>query len=179
VLHLDIEITVFVEGAGIDELVLHFIPRPGPVHRHQFVVGELGLRVLVEIALVAVRREVINVEVVLLDVFAMVALGIRQAEQALLQDRVPLVPQRKSQAKALLVVADPGDAILTPPIRARSRVIMTEVRPGVSAVAVVLPDCPPLTLTEIRSPGTPRNARPGFLQPLLLGRQRRRIGHGR
>ena len=114
--------------------------------------------------------------VALLDVLAVVALGVRQAEQALLQDRVPLVPQRKSQAQPLLVVADPGDAILTPPVRARPRLIMTEVRPGVFAVAVVFPDRPPLTLTEIWPPGTPRNTRPGVLQPPLLGRQRGRIG---
>ena len=67
------------------------------------------------------RREVIDVEVVLLDVLTMVALGIGQAEQANLQDRVPLVPQGQSQAQPLLVVADPGYAILTPPVRARPR----------------------------------------------------------
>src|SRR5208282_2704751 len=108
----------------------------------------------------------------------MVALGIRQAEHALLQDRVPLVPQRKSQAQSPLVVADPGDAILAPPVRARPRLIMTEIRPGVFVVAVVLPDRPPLTLTEIGPPGTPLNARPGLPQAPLLGRQRRRIGQG-
>jgi hypothetical protein len=88
------------------------MPGPGPVLRHQLVVGELGLRVLVEVALVAVRRQVVDVEVVLLDVLTVVAFGIGQAEQALLQDRVPLVPQRQSQAQPLLVVADPGDAVL-------------------------------------------------------------------
>jgi hypothetical protein len=96
-------------------------------HRHQLVVGELGLRVLVEVALVAVRRQVIDVEVVLLDVLTVIALGIGQAEQALLHDRVPLVPQRESQAQPLLVVADPGDAILSPAVRARPCLIMTEI----------------------------------------------------
>ena len=115
VLHLDIEITAVVEDAGIDEFVFLLMPRPRPVHRHQFAVGELGVRVLVEITLVAVCRQVIDVEVILLDVLAVVALGIRQAEQALLQDRVALVPQRDSQAQPLLVVADPGYTVLAPP----------------------------------------------------------------
>ena len=98
----------------------------------------------------------------LLDVLAMVALGIRQAEQPLLQERVPLLPQGKGQAQPLLVIAAPGNAILTPPVRASPRLIMTELRPGVPAVAVIFPDRPPLTFTEIRPPGTPRNARPGL-----------------
>src|ERR1700749_825027 len=155
------------------------MPGPGPVLRQQLVVGELGLRVLVEVALVAVRRQVIDVEVVLLDVLTVISFGIGQAEQALLQDRVPLVPQRKSQAPALLVGAEPGDAILPPAVRARPCLIMTEIRPGVLAVAVVFPDRPPLALAEIRSPGPPRNARPGLLQPLFLGGQRGRIVQGR
>ena len=176
VLHLDVEITPVLEDTRIEELVFHVVPRPGPVHRHQVVVGEFGLRVLVEVALVAVRRQVVDVEVVLLDVLTMVALGVGQAEQPFLQDRVPLVPQRESQAQPLLVVADPGDAILTPPVRAGAGLVVAEVGPGVSVVAVVLPDCAPLPLAEVRSPGSPRNTRPGFLQALLLGRQRGRVG---
>jgi hypothetical protein len=78
------------------------MPGPGPVLRYQLVAGELGLRVLVEAALVAVRRQVIDVEVVLPDVFTMIAFGIGQAEQALHQDRVPLVPQRESEAQRCL-----------------------------------------------------------------------------
>src|SRR4029077_4564857 len=118
-------------------------------------------------------------EVALLHVLTVVALGICQAEQALLQDRVPLVPQRESQAQTLLVVADPGDAVLTPPVRARPRLIMTEIRPGVFAVAVVFPDRPPLTLAEIRPPRTPRNTPPAIGQPPLFSRQRGRISQRR
>jgi hypothetical protein len=56
-----------------------------------------------------------------------VALGICQAEQALFHDRVPLVPQGQRQAQPLRVVADPGDAILTPPVGAGPGLIMTEI----------------------------------------------------
>ena len=105
------------------------------------------------------RRQVVDVEVVLLDVLAVVALGIGQAEQAFLQDRVPLVPQREGQAEPLLVVADPGDTILAPAVRAGPGLVVAEIGPGVSAVAVILPDRAPLPLAEIRSPGSPRNAR--------------------
>ena len=178
VLHLDIEITPLLEDTRIEELVFHVVPGPGPVHRRQIGVGEFGLRVLVEVALIAVRRQVIDVEVVLLDVLTMVALGVGQAEQAFLQDRVPLVPQRESQAQPLLVVADPGDAILTPPVRAGPGLVVAEVGPGVSVVAVILPDRAPLPFAEIRSPRSPRQ-RPSGLPGVAVPRPSARLGWGR
>ncbi len=168
VLHLDVEVVALVEDAGVHELVLQLVPGPGPVLRDQVVVGELGLRVLVQPALVAVRRQVVEVEVVLLDVLAVVALGVGQAEEALLKNRVPLVPQRERQAQALLVVADSGQAVLAPPVGPGPRLVVTEVRPGVSVVAVVLADRPPLPFAEIRPPGPPRHTRPGLLEPALF-----------
>ena len=75
VLHLDVEVAVLVEDARIDELVLQLLPRPGPVHRRQVAIRELALWVLVQPPLIAVRREVVDVEVVLLHVLAVVALG--------------------------------------------------------------------------------------------------------
>src|SRR5215471_3328801 len=179
VLNLDVEVAPLVEGPRIDELVFELVPRPCSVHRHQIVVGELGLRVLVQPALVAVRREVIDVEVVLLDVLPVVAFGIGQAEQPLLEDRVPLIPQRQGQAQPLLVVADPGEAILAPAVRAGSRLIMTEIRPGIPVLAVVLPDRSPLPFAEIRPPGAPRHTLPGLPKPALFRRKRRGAGDDR
>ena len=176
VLHLDVEVVPGVEDTGVDQLVLELLARPFPVDRDQVVVGKLGLRVLVQVALVAVGRDVVDVEVVLLDVLAVVALGVGQAEQPLLEDRVPLVPQRQRQAQPLLVVADPGQAVLAPPVGPRARLIVGEVGPGVSAVAVVLADRPPLALAQVRSPGAPRRPRPSLPQPQVLGP--RRAGSG-
>ena len=113
------------------------------------------------------RRNVIDVEVVFLDILAVIALGIGQAEQPLLQDRVPFIPQRESQAQPLLVVADPGKTILTPPVGARARLIMREVRPGVSAVAVVLANRPPLTFAQVRPPSPPGLTRTRLSQSSL------------
>ena len=70
-------------------------------------VGVLPLRVLVEVLHVGVGRRGVEVEVVLLDVLAVVALAVGQAEQPFLQDGVPPVPQREREAEALLVVGDP------------------------------------------------------------------------
>src|SRR5262249_6503616 len=128
----------------------------------------LGLRILVQPALIAMGREVVQVEVILLDVLAVVALGVGQAEQALLQDWVTLIPEREREAQGLLVVTDSGQTVLAPPVGARPCLVVGEVRPRVSAVAVVLPDGAPLTFAEIRPPGSPRGARARFAEATLL-----------
>ena len=99
---------------------------------------------------------VIEVEVVFLDVFAVIALAVGQAEQPLLEDRVLAVPQREGKAQALLVVGDAGEAVLAPAIGARARLVVGEVVPGVAVVAVVLAHGSPLALAQIRSPFFPR-----------------------
>jgi hypothetical protein len=50
----------------------------------------------------------VEIKVVFLDVFSVVAFAIVQAEQTFLQDRIPAIPQRESKAQPLAVVADPG-----------------------------------------------------------------------
>ena len=156
VLDLDVEVAARVEDAGVEQLVLELLARALPVDGDQVVVRKLGLRILVQLSLVAVGRDVVDVEVVLLDVLAVVALGVGQAEQPLLEDRVAPVPQRERQAQPLLVVADPGDAVLAPPVGARARLIVGEVRPGVAARR-----CSPRGPfpTAVRSGTAPRRAR--------------------
>ena len=105
VLHEHVEIPVVVEDAGIEQLVLELFPRSSPVGLDQVPVGILPLRVLVEILHVRVGGRAVDVEVVLLDVLAVVRLAVGEPEQALFQDRVPLVPQRQRKAQPLLVIA--------------------------------------------------------------------------
>ena len=97
VLHEHVEVAVVVEDAGIEQLVLEVGPAAPLVGRDDVVVGIGRLRVLVEILHVRVRRRRVEVEVVLLDVLAVVPLAVGQAEQALLEDRVLAVPQREAK----------------------------------------------------------------------------------
>jgi len=60
-------------------------------------VRELPLRVLVEVLHVGVGRRRVEVEVVLLDVLAVVPLAVGEAEQALLEDRIALVPEARAK----------------------------------------------------------------------------------
>src|SRR5262245_55408838 len=106
------------------------------------------------------RRRAVEVEVVLLDVLAVVALAVRESEETLLENRVLAVPQGQSKAEPLLVVGEPRQAVLAPAIRARPRLVMGEIVPGVAVLAVVLAHRAPLPLAEIGTPFPP-------LDPLL------------
>ena len=101
------------------------------------------------------RRRAIEVEVALLDVFAVIALFVGEAEQALFQDRIAFVPQRQRKAEELLVVRDASKPILAPAIGAGACLIVSEVAPRIAAGAVILADRAPLPLAQIRAPLLP------------------------
>src|SRR4030095_4435108 len=131
----------------------------------------------------------VEVEVVLLHVLAVIALVAVETEEAFLQDRVAAVPEGQREAEPPVVIADPGDAVLAPPVRARPRVVVREGLPDRAVGAVVLADGSPLTRGQVRTPSFPvGRAVLGFLEPQLLSRRSSsparalraigRLGHG-
>jgi hypothetical protein len=170
VLDEDVEVAVVREDAGVEQLVLQLLARPMAVRHHEVVVRVGPLRVLVEPLHVGVSGCRVEVEVVLLDVLAVVALGVGQAEGALLQDRVLPVPQGEGEAEPLLVVGKPGQPIFAPVVGAGACLVVAEVAPGVPVVAVVLADGAPLPLAQVGTPLPPGDAFvAGIRQPLELG----------
>src|SRR4029453_3291523 len=155
--------------AGVEKLVFEFLAAPAAVGLDEIPIRELALRILVEVFHVRMRRRTVDVEVVLLHVLAVVALAVGQAEQPLLEDRVALVPERDRKAQPLLVVGDAPEAILPPSVRARARLVVREVAPGIAVLAVVLADGAPLPLTEVGAPFLPRRAGfPRLVQAFLF-----------
>ncbi len=104
VLHEHVEVSVLRERAGVEQLVLEVVARPPGVGRDEIRIGVLALRIFVQTLHVGVGRRAIEVEVVLLDVLAVIPLAVGQSEQALLQDRIALVPHCNREAQLLLVV---------------------------------------------------------------------------
>ena len=97
VLDDDVEVAVLVEDAGVEQLELGALAAAAAVLLDQPAVGKLRLRVLVEELHVRVRRRVVEVEVVLLDVLAVVALaGVRPKSRSL---RIGSRPFQKAGAK--------------------------------------------------------------------------------
>jgi len=60
----------------------------------------------------------VEVEIILLDVLAVIAFAVGQAEQPFLEDRVLAVPQGERETQPLVVVAETGEASLAPVIGA-------------------------------------------------------------
>ena len=58
----------------------------------------------------------VDVEVILLDILAVIPLAVGEAEEAFLEDGIALVPQRKGKTQALLVVGDPTQTVLAPAV---------------------------------------------------------------
>ena len=169
VLHEDVEVAVFREDAGIEQFVLRLQLRAGAVGLDQIVIGVGQLRVLVEPLHVGVGGRRVQVVVVLLDVFAVVALGAGQAEEPLLDDRVLTVPEGQSKTKQLVLIGEAGQPIFARTVGAGAGLIVGEVVPRVPVGAVVLAYRAPLALAQVGSPLLPRCPGPGFSESFLLG----------
>ena len=124
VLHRHIEVTVLAEDPSVAQFILGIVAAALSILRQQLFVGELGLRVLVQALHVGMRRRVVEVEIVFLDVFAVVALVSSETEKPLLQDGIAAVPKRDGEANALVAVADTEQPIFVPAVGARTCLIV-------------------------------------------------------
>jgi hypothetical protein len=152
-----VEVAIVVEDAGVDQLVLEVFSTERLVATDDLIVRVCRLRVLVQVLHVRVGRRGIEIEVVFLHVLAVVCLAVGEAEQTFLEDRILPVPQRQREAEELLIVGDAGEAVLAPAIRARAGLVVAEVVPGVSVLAVVFAHGPPLPLAQVGAPLLPRD----------------------
>ena len=80
VLYENIEIAVLVEHSGVQEFVFGLVLSAPAVLLDQSRIGVLLLRILVEVLHIGVRRRAVEIEVILFDVFAVVAFTSCQAE---------------------------------------------------------------------------------------------------
>src|SRR5260370_23881210 len=101
------------------------------------------------------RRSGIEIVIELLHVLAVIALFSTQPEQPFLQDRIAPVPEHGGEAEQLVPIADAGDAVLVPAVRARAGVLEREILPGGALGAVVLAHGAPTALGQVRAPALP------------------------
>src|SRR5205823_8609592 len=124
--------------AGVDQLEFRLIPAAPSVLLDQPGIGKSRLRIFVEHAHVGMGRRAVEVVVELLDILAVIALGIGQPEEPLLQDRIAAVPQSEAEAQQQLIVGEPAKPILAPAIGAAARLVMWKIPPGIAVLAVIL-----------------------------------------
>src|SRR6516162_11868503 len=142
---------------------------PTAVFFHQPVIGKLQLRILVKKPHVRVGGRGIEIEVILLYIFAVIAFISCEPEKTLLQDRILAVPQGQSKADQLMTITDTAKPIFAPTICPRARMVMGKIIPGGATGAVVFPHCAPLPLAQVRAPPLPvHSALPRFLQPCFF-----------
>jgi hypothetical protein len=106
VLNANVEVAIIGEDAGIGKLVFGFVARPFFTNAQQFFVRKAPLRVFVHGLHVGVRRNVVEVVPILLNVLAVVALGTVDTVEPLFEKRVVAVPERRRETQPLMVVAD-------------------------------------------------------------------------
>ena len=145
VLHEDIKVAILIKHAGIEQFIFHFFSTAPPIRLDQVSVGIGGMRILVEILHVGMRRRAVEVEVVFFDILAMVAFAIGQSEQTFFQNGILPIPEGKRKTKPLLVVGESRQAIFAPAIGPRASLIMGEIVPGIPIGAIVFPHRAPLT----------------------------------
>src|SRR5215475_5478513 len=97
-------------------------------------------------------RSRIQIEVVLLDVLAVVAFVAGQAEDALLQNGVSPIPERDSETDILVTVADARETLFVPAIGAGPGMVMRKSFPSRALGAIVLAHSPPGPFAQIGSP---------------------------
>jgi hypothetical protein len=120
------------ERVGVEQLVLELTAPAVPVRLDQIKIRVLPLRIFVEHPFVRMGRRRVEVEILFLDILAVVALGGRQPEQALLEDGVLAVPEGRGEAEQLVAVADAGDAVLAPAVGLAAGQVVGQVGPGVA-----------------------------------------------
>src|ERR1700747_3131597 len=86
ILQKDVEIAIFVEDSGIQEFILHVAAITSPVRLDQSVVRKRRLRILVQVLHVGMGGRAIEVEVVFLDILAVVGLAVRQTERTFFEN---------------------------------------------------------------------------------------------
>src|SRR6185436_18186542 len=149
----DVEVALVVEDAGVDQLVLGIALAATVLD--QALIREGALRVLVQGPAVGMGRGGVEEVVQLLDVLAVVALGARQAEEPLLEDRIPLVPQGHGEAEPPLPIADAEEPVLAPAVGAAAGMVVGKIVPALAGGRVVLAHRPPLAVRQIRTEALP------------------------
>jgi hypothetical protein len=87
-----IKVAVLIEYAGVHQFVFPCRFVPATVFFHQAIIGKSPLRVFVEKFHVGMGGGGIQIKIIFLDVFGMVALDAGQSEKAFLENRILSVP---------------------------------------------------------------------------------------
>src|SRR4051794_4694721 len=116
------------------------------------------------------RRHIIEVEVVLLDILAVVAFPEAKAVEPFFEKGIVAVPERGREAEELKAIADASDAVFAPAKSFTAGMLVRKIGPGIAIGAVVFAHRAPRPLRQIRSPSSPaEDVAFNFLEPFAFG----------
>ena len=111
----------------------------------------------------------IEIVVALFDVFPVVALVPSETEEALFENGILAIPQRRGKAQSAFAIGPPIEPVLAPAVNTRARVIVWKLRPAMPVWGIIFPHRPPLSLAQIWPPSEPILCALAVLdQPLLF-----------
>src|SRR5215470_5930367 len=116
VFNKNVEVAILVEDSCIEEFELGLRAATALVFIHKPAVRKFGLRIFVQRFHVAMSRRGIEVEVILLYVFAVIAFVACKPKNALLQDGIAAIPKSEREADHLMAIADTGDSVFSPAV---------------------------------------------------------------
>ena len=128
----NIEVTIFIKNAGIDQLELRRTEPAPAIFLDQPPVWIFRLRIFVECLHVTMRRCRVEVVIKFLHVLAVIPFWAGQTEQTLFQNRIFAVPKGEGETKPALPIGDAEQSILAPAISAAPRVIVREIIPAIA-----------------------------------------------
>ena len=96
-----------------------------------------------------------EVKVVILEIFAVVALGVAQAEGPLLEDRIGPIPEGHGETQATLLITNSQQAIFPPAIDAGAGLVVGKGAPGIAVGGIVFPHRAPLAIAQVAAPEGP------------------------
>src|SRR5258708_20439545 len=155
ILDENVKIAVPGKNSRVEQFKLRLTTAATLVLLQQGFVRKFRLRIFVEHAHVCVGGCRVEVKVYFLDALAMIALISRKAKKPFFQNVVASIPQRQPETDHLVSIADSAEAVLSPAIRARTRVVVREEFPSGAARTVILADGSPLPLRQIGPPALP------------------------
>jgi hypothetical protein len=97
-------------------------------------------------------RDIIEIIIKLLHIFAVVALVIAQAEQSFFQYFIFSIPEGNGKTEILEEIGNSSQSIFSPEVGAAMRMIEWKVIPCVIVQTIIFPNGGPLAFAEIGAP---------------------------
>src|SRR5688572_22756905 len=101
------------------------------------------------------RRRRVEIIIIFLHIFAMIAFASRQPENSLFKNRVFAIPERERETDFLMAVGNSPNSVFIPAIGTAACVFVRKIIPSRAIGRIILTDSSPSAFAEVWSPAFP------------------------